>query len=1249
MSVENVDVNISLTGTQEAVADIKAYIRSLQEAGAVQEKTTKSAQSLAAGLSDAIKAMEDAAKAVGNLAKGLQGAQTEMARTAKAQKGAAASAGEAAKAFDDETKSVIASSDAMLKAAADADAKAAADRRAGDAALLQVQKLETQTRALVIQRDAVLANMAAHNNFVDRMANSAPRLSKFSLYIAGGLAGAMYEGIKQYTNFNKLMTQTFSQANVSMSKQKALTADVRKIAMDTGRSYNDVADALYRVASATSSFHGGAGATTRQLSALTRQAANLQVLGNVAGGANADAAARIIGAVANTNTKDFANIKDPTKKAAAIAATMNAIVGSGDIRMTDLISALGRGVLTSASSVGLSSRDAGAFIDLLTAKGTSGASAGTYVAHAFQLLAGSTTQNTKWQEAIGLKSGEMLQTMKTQGLGGAAQLLRSHMRQLVGTDYMFTGKGKNKLTGQAAAQYMMTQLGMDPRLVAEWSSGVFNQPDYMLNKQQKIDLQAIQQKEMTAMFGGGRQAMPLIALMNNPHQFASIVKDIAAHSNQATYRKDLNLALNTPAAREQQFMRKFQDQLMSFGKAMTPVWLGILKFGTDLLGFMGKFKGYWVELGAVMAGILAATGFKYAAKGLRGVQNSFGAVQYYNRKWTGRGNTIASHKWANMYADKNELMHGQKSLNQEAELRAINARIKAADMDMAAAKENMRAAGVFMDSATLMSHNLGYGPGKMGSQSLKLAHTQERLNGRSILNAEETYGVRGAKIIGVPGSRSRIHGGGGGGYSSGGVANLVSSLEGHVPSMVGKDAMSLAEHAAVAEAETGAKAAGGGLLRSAGGFLGRAAGGMGSLLGMGSLFGGGAEAGALGAADMGLNLVPGVGTALSLALPLIAPLVAPTIGRALTGAFSGISHWFSGGNGSPTATSSLATGGSNYVSQPKTHPGKPVHLANAHGRFHKVAQSVKWSIDNARRLRDAAEKNGDVNAVRTLNAQIASQKMIGLLDYKNPKEAARREAEMQVSQQIAAMGAAGGVTTGEAQYLRSLAYAKFGLAPSGDVEHVQRILGIPSATRALKQAGKYSTGTVGYNRLVAALAAHPRDKALAETLLQAETKNYYGQYGTNAKYGYNNWNAGIYSNSFAPNALGQRGEVGYAEKLMRRGGMRGQATQPHYADLRVAQHADTLKSKDYTYLADKATADHNQAAAADFKAAAEHAKQQATIIKQAADKMHEKLDAHISKEDMAALQQAITESNKALAGSISSAIVSGARSIISKK
>ena len=824
------------------------------------------------------------------------------------------------------------------------------------------------------------------------------------------------------------------------------------------------------------------------------------------------------------------------------------------------------------------------------------------------------------------------------------------MRQLVGTDYMFTGKGKNKLTGQAAAQYMMTQLGMDPRLVAEWSSGVFNQPDYMLNRQQKIDLKAIQQKEMTAMFGGGRQAMPLIALMNNPHQFAAIVKDIAAHSNQTTYQKDLKLALNTPAAREQQFMRKFQDQLMSFGKAMTPVWLGILKFGTDALGFMSKFKGYWVELGAIMAGILAATGFKYAAKALRGVQTSKGALHYYARKWTGRGDTIAGNRLANMYADKNELMHGQKYLNQEAELRAVNARIAAADMDMAAAKENMRAAGVFMDSARLMSYNLGYGPGKMGSQNLKLAHTQERLNGRSILNAEEAYGVRGEKIIGVPGSRSRIRGGGGGGYSSGGAANLVSSLEGHVPSMVGKDAMSLAEHAAVAEAETGAGAAGGGLLRSAGGFLGKAAGGMSSLLGMGSLFGGGAEAGALGAADMGLNLVPGVGTALSLALPLIAPLVAPTIGRALTGAFSGISHWFSGGNGSPTATSSLATGGSNYVAPPKMHPGKPVHLANAHGRFHKVAQRVKWSIDNARRLRDAAEKNGDVDAVRTLNAQIASQKMIGLLDYKNPKEAARREAEMQIAQQTAEWEKRGGVNDRGLQWLRSGAYAKFGLAPSGHVEHVRRILGIPSATMALKNAGKYNPGTVAYDWTVRQVAAHPRNKDLAEDLLQREKRSYYGQYGTNAKYGYNNWRAGIYGNAFAPNALGQRGEVGYAESLMRHGGMKGQVTQSHYADLRVAQHADTLKGKDYTYLADKANADNNKAAAADFKAAAAHAKEQATIIKQAADKMQQKMpDAHIKSEDIVALQQAITESNQALGNSISSAIISGARSVVGRK
>jgi hypothetical protein len=681
MAFEEISVNITLTGAQEAVAEIKDYIASLEQAGKVQATTSKSTGDLAKVLGDLAKNIADNTKVLKDYIGTSTKAASSTEKMATSSKGAT-----------DATKNQIRSTDTLTGSLKLTNSEIEKNIYYEKQRLLAIEGLkiptdanitdiERTTRALIVQRDAIQSTIKAQQDTAAKLGSLAPKLSKFSLYVAGGIAGGIYEGIKQYMNFNKVMTQTFSQANVSLSKQKALTQDVLNITMKTGRSYHDVADALYRVSSATSSWNGGKGASTKQLNALTTQAANLMVLGNVSGGANADAASRIIGAVANSNMKDFAKIKDPVKQTKAIAAMLNAVVGSGDIRMSDLISALGRGVLTSAKSVGLGMKDAGAFLDLLTSHGVSGASAGTYAAHGFQLLTGSTVQNRQWQGAIGLEPGVLEHTMKTQGLGAAATMLYQHMNKLSATPNFAITAGMKQLTGQAAADYMMKKAQLTPEQIAMWQSGQLQGKH--LNAAQQQTLDTIRSVEMTAMFGGGRQAMPLITLMQNLPQFKDIVKSISMHSNQATYKKDLSLSMNTPAVQEQKLIRRMQYDLMMFGKKMTPYWLDFLKAGNKVLDFMGKFKDVFVPLAgaiAAAAGIIIAT--RIVGKGITGLRNIRGGAAYFtaglgHRKDKKSGDfafntSTKMGRMANEYANKRGLMGGSEYQQNVQTLNRLN-------------------------------------------------------------------------------------------------------------------------------------------------------------------------------------------------------------------------------------------------------------------------------------------------------------------------------------------------------------------------------------------------------------------------------------------------------------------------------------------------------------------------------------------------------------------------------------------------
>ena len=694
MAEEFVSLNMSLTGSEEVISALREYIDNLVATGEAQKTTSASADVLSKALGDLVRPLEGVSKGLSNLSKTGKVASDSVKAVGDSNKTATDSVKVLADAVAAQTKTMadnaVATGDAAKAGKGFADSQdmmvAPTER--------QTIALENQTRQLIIQRDAAIAAIKKNQNFAENFAASAPKLTRSAMLITAGIGGMAYEGIKQYMSFNSLMTQTFAQANVAYSKHKALTQDMANIAKETGRNFNDVANSLYRVASATSSWNNGRGASVAQLNAMVKQVENLQILGNLATGAQSDQAARIVGSIASTPGMQH----DPKK----IAAQVNAIVGSGDIRMSELITALGRGVLTSGSTMGLNLKQIGAYIDLLTTRGTTGASAGTYVAHAFQLLAGSTTQSRNWQAAIGIRSGEMEKTMREKGLTAAVQLLTSHMTKLSATPYLVSGK----FTGQAAAEHMMQKAGLSPEQIAAWESGNMS----------AADKAAVLQTEMTAMFGGGRQAMPLMALMQSVSgvqlgysknlttkdggNYQSILAAINRNSTSSNFNKDLSIVQNSPRVQEQKLLRTLQWDLIQFGKAVTPVWLEMLKAGTAVLGFLGKFKGYLVEIGAVLASILLLVAAKETTKlALKGM-DLFGAAKYHSARMYGARTGEELHfkdgSWANRYANKRGLKYGSDWHAKQDQIALSDARIgKLEELLGAAGSEFINAAGKF--------------------------------------------------------------------------------------------------------------------------------------------------------------------------------------------------------------------------------------------------------------------------------------------------------------------------------------------------------------------------------------------------------------------------------------------------------------------------------------------------------------------------------------------------------------------------
>jgi TP901 family phage tail tape measure protein len=235
-----------------------------------------------------------------------------------------------------------------------------------------------------------------------------------TVVLAGAAMGAAaaavgYESIKMATSFQASMTKIHTQAGASAAEVTKLSGAVLKLASHTQQGPQALADSLYHLESL-----GLRGA--KAMDALAT-ASNLAAVG----GANVEDAATAIGAAWRSGIKGAQTFGQS-------AATVNAIIGAGNMRMEDLISALGTGILPAARTFGVSFKSVGAALALMTDEGIPAVDASTRLRMSLSLLGAPSIQAEKVLKGIGLTGLQLANAMRSpQGIIAAIQLLHDHL------------------------------------------------------------------------------------------------------------------------------------------------------------------------------------------------------------------------------------------------------------------------------------------------------------------------------------------------------------------------------------------------------------------------------------------------------------------------------------------------------------------------------------------------------------------------------------------------------------------------------------------------------------------------------------------------------------------------------------------------------------------------------------------------------------------------------------------------------
>jgi TP901 family phage tail tape measure protein len=237
-------------------------------------------------------------------------------------------------------------------------------------------------------------------------------LGGFGKVAAGAAVGVLALGAAAATTvvmantFNNVMKTIQTQAGGSAKDVKVLTTAVLGM-KDAQQGPDALAEALYHLKSV--------GLDNTQAMVDLKQASDLAAVG----GSNLEATTN---ALAGAWRSGIAG----AQTFAMAAGTVNAIIGAGNMKMTDFVSAIGTGILPAAKTFGVSLAQIGASIALMTDEGVPAVDAATRLKMSLSLLAAPSSVASKQLATIGLTGLQLANEMRSPaGLVGTIGLLKA--------------------------------------------------------------------------------------------------------------------------------------------------------------------------------------------------------------------------------------------------------------------------------------------------------------------------------------------------------------------------------------------------------------------------------------------------------------------------------------------------------------------------------------------------------------------------------------------------------------------------------------------------------------------------------------------------------------------------------------------------------------------------------------------------------------------------------------------------------
>lgn len=246
-----------------------------------------------------------------------------------------------------------------------------------------------------------------------RMESRISKLGKGIAVTGGLIAGSAVvigvESVKAATDFQTSMTKISTQAGGTRKDVQVLGKEVLALGTKTQQGPQELADSLYHLKSV--------GLDNVKAMQALRAASNLAAVG----GASLEDTTNAIAGAWRSGIKGAQSFGQA-------AATVNAIIGAGNMRMSDFIDAIGTGILPSARTFGVSLKSVGAALALMTDEGIPANSAATRLRMSLSLLGAPSAVASKQLATIGLTGLQLANAMRgPQGIIGAIGLLKSHL------------------------------------------------------------------------------------------------------------------------------------------------------------------------------------------------------------------------------------------------------------------------------------------------------------------------------------------------------------------------------------------------------------------------------------------------------------------------------------------------------------------------------------------------------------------------------------------------------------------------------------------------------------------------------------------------------------------------------------------------------------------------------------------------------------------------------------------------------